>query len=317
LTHLAGQPIYTVTLNPGLDRTLTVPEIRYNEVLRASEVHLDWGGKGFNVSRALMALGVPSVAMGFVGGRVGDMLKEGLHELGIATDFVTIAGESRTNTVFAEAGSDRYLKVNEAGPAVDGCALDALYGRVEELAEAGGLWTLCGSLPPGVPTDTYAHLVASIQRAGGLAFLDASGPALVEGCRAKPFLVKPNAEEAAEVVGAKVESREDALRAAQHFLGAGVSVVALSMGADGLVLASQTGTVAAKPPAVEAHTLVGVGDAMLAGLIYGVRSDLELPDIARWGVAAGTAAAMGQGVSVGSKETVSGLVERVELHELT
>ena len=83
------------------------------------------------------------------------------------------------------------------------------------------------------------------------------------------------------------------------------------------MLASQTGTVAAKPPAVETHTLVGVGDAMLAGLIYGVRSDLELPDIARWGVAAGTAAAMGQGVSVGSKETVSGLVERVELHELT
>ena len=316
MSKLAGQPIYTVTLNPGLDRTLTVPEIRFNEVMRAVDIHMDWGGKGFNVSRALAALGVPNIAMGFVGGRVGDMLEEGLNGLGIQTDFVAITGESRTNTVFAEAGSDRYLKVNEAGPTVDASALAALYARVEKLAEAGGLWTLCGSLPPGVPTESYARLIALIQRAGGLAFLDTSGPALVAGCSAGPFLVKPNAEEAADMVGGTVATVDDALRAAQRFLEADVRAVALSMGADGLVLATQTSVVAAKPPPVEVRTVVGVGDAMLAGLIYGVRSDLELPEIARWGVATGTAAAMGQGVSVGTMESVTDLVARVEVSEL-
>ncbi len=85
--------IFTVTLNPGLDRTLTVPEIRFSEVLRAADLRLDWGGKGFNVSRALQALGVESVAMGFVGGATGEMLAQGLKGLGIETDFVPIDGE--------------------------------------------------------------------------------------------------------------------------------------------------------------------------------------------------------------------------------
>src|SRR5215217_1281255 len=108
-------PIYTLTLNPGLDRTLTVAKLDDNTVLRATSSRLDWGGKGFNVSRALQALGEESIALGIVGGYTGKMLTEGLSNLGIATDFVHIDSETRTNTVIEEAGSGRYFKVNEAG----------------------------------------------------------------------------------------------------------------------------------------------------------------------------------------------------------
>lgn len=109
-------PLYTITLNPGLDRTLTVPKLHENSVLRASISRLDWGGKGFNVARALQAMGTKSVAMGLVGGFTGQMLTQGLNQLGISTDFIQIAGESRTNTVIEEAESGRYIKVNEPGP---------------------------------------------------------------------------------------------------------------------------------------------------------------------------------------------------------
>lgn len=304
--------VYAVTLNPGLDRTLTVPEIRYNEVLRATESRLDWGGKGFNVSRALAALGVESTAMGFVGGAVGGMLESGLHELGIETDFLPLAGETRTNTVVAEAGSGRYIKVNEPGPTVNAEAVEALYARVGLSATEGSLWALCGSLPPGAPADVYAKLIALIQGGGGRVFLDASGIALHDGCAAMPYLVKPNAEEAAEFSGVEVTSIEDAQRAVNAFRLAGAQTVALSLGAAGLLYACDGEVVRARPPQLKVRTVVGVGDALLAGLIYATRLGLGCAASARWGVAAGTAAAIGEGVSVGSMDAVAAIYERVE-----
>ena len=44
--------IYTLTLNPALDRELTVPAFAFDQVLRANAVRVDYGGKGFNVSRS-------------------------------------------------------------------------------------------------------------------------------------------------------------------------------------------------------------------------------------------------------------------------
>jgi fructose-1-phosphate kinase PfkB-like protein len=108
--------IYTVTLNPALDRELKVPEIVFGEVLRASAQQVDFGGKGFNVSRALRGLGAESVALGLVGGFAGKMIAAGLARLGIRTDFVEVAGETRTNVTVVDPG--RHIKVNEAGPEI-------------------------------------------------------------------------------------------------------------------------------------------------------------------------------------------------------
>ena len=303
--------IYTITLNPGLDRTLTVEAIRENEVLRATASRLDWGGKGFNVARGLHALGIPSVALGLVGGHTGQMLAEGLHALGIATDFVPIPGETRTNTVIAEAHSDRYIKVNEAGPAVPPEALDALRAQVRDLVTPGSDWAICGSLPPGVPTDFYAELVTLIQGAGARAYLDASGAAMQLGCAAAPFLIKPNAEEAHELTGITIDNLAAAQQAATHFLAQGVQMVALSLGAEGLLLATSEGSFHARPPQVTVRTLVGVGDALLAGILFALTQGMPLAEVARWGVAAGTAAAMLEGVDVGSLADVQAMAARV------
>ena len=306
------ETVFTVTLNPGLDRTLTVPEIRFGEVLRASDMRLDWGGKGFNVSRALHALGVESVAMGFVGGATGHMLAEGLHGLGIATDFVQIEGETRTNTVIEEAGSGRYIKVNEPGPVVTPADIDALFAQVGSRVCAGSVWVFCGRLPPGAPADTYARLIAAVQERGGLACLDTSGEALHLGCAAGPYLVKPNAEESEELTGHPVRSAADIQAAVRHFQGVGVRNVAISLGAEGVALGSVEGVVQAKPPAVRVGTLVGVGDALLAGMIWAWGQGATTAEVAAWGVAAGTAAAMGEGVSMGSYDEARSLYERVQ-----
>jgi 1-phosphofructokinase family hexose kinase len=239
------------------------------------------------------------------------MLTQGLSGLGISTDFVQIAGETRTNTVIEESGSGRYLKVNEAGPTIDAAALDALRARILAHLTPGSYWALCGSLPPGAPPHLYADLIILIQSHGALACLDAGGDALRLGLAAAPFLVKPNAEEAAEVTGIPITDTPSAQRAATFFLDQGAKVVALSLGADGLLLTNGHQSIYARPPQVAVQTLVGVGDALLAGLLYALHRGFPLPDMARWGVAAGTAAAMTSGVGVGRLGVVSALVAKV------
>jgi len=331
--------IVTVTPNPGLDRTLTVPRIVFNEMVRATKSRLDWGGKGFNVSRALQALGedrrvgAESVAMGFVGGATGQMLERGLRDLGIATDFVHIAGETRTNTVItsADAGQHvRYIKVNEAGPTVRAEELAAFLDRVRERVRPGDFWVLSGSLPPGVPPDFYAPIITLVQERGARALLDSSGEPLRLGCTVSPYLVKPNAVEAEEMTGREVRSQLLVLNdyaklpgracpfpglpdATDFFLRQGIELVALSLGADGLLLASKQRAVWARPPRVQARNPVGAGDALLAGIAWALDHGLPLEEMARWGVATGTAAAMREGVSAGTRAKVEALYKQVQI----
>ena len=304
--------IITVTLNPSLDRSLTVPHLTSGGVLRATASRLDWGGKGFNGSRALQALGVESVAMGLVGGPTGQMLERGLGEMAIATDLMSIAGETRTNVVIAEAEGERYVKVNEPGPAIQQEELVVFFDRVKARICPGDLWILSGSLPPGVDSGFYARLVRLIQTRGARALLDASGEPLRLGCTASPCLVKPNAVEAAEMTGFQIQTDRDALDAACAFLDQGVEYVALSLGVKGLLLASAHEVVRAEPPRIQARSPVGAGDALLAGLAWTLERDLALEEMARWGVAAGTAAAMHEGVSSGTLVEVKALYAEVK-----
>ncbi|MCB0250781.1 MAG: 1-phosphofructokinase [Anaerolineae bacterium] len=308
--------IVTLTPNPVLDRTLSVPRIEFDDVLRASSTRLDWGGKGFNVSRALKALGRDSVAMAFAGGGTGQMLRQGLDALGITTDFVEIAGETRTNVVVVDQATGRHIKVNEAGPTISAQEHDELLQRIRERVQPDDLWVLAGSLPPGLPIGFYAEVIDLLQASGAQAFLDTSGEPLRLGCVAQPALVKPNVAEAEELTGQVIDSPHDASRAAGHFLDQGVEMVALSMGAQGLVLASASQAVWARPPGVSVTNPTGAGDSLLAGIVWALQQGLPLAEVASWGVATGTASAMREGVSVGSRAAVEALRLQVEVVDL-
>jgi 1-phosphofructokinase family hexose kinase len=305
--------IVTVTPNPVLDRTLTVPRILFDEMIRAQAVRLDWGGKGFNVSRALKALGAASLAMGFVGGATGQMLERGLGDMGITTDLVHISAETRTNIVISDADTKRYIKVNEAGPTVRADEMAAFVDRARARVRPGDLWVLSGSLPPGLPHDFYAQLASVVQTGGAKALLDSSAEPLRQGCLASPYLVKPNAVEAAQMTGHTVNSIGDALGATGFFLRQGIQCVALSLGADGLLLAGQRRAVWARPPRVRALNPVGAGDALLAGTVWALEQQLSWEEMARWGVAAGTAAAMREGVDVGTRSEVQALYDQTQI----
>jgi 1-phosphofructokinase family hexose kinase len=305
--------IFTVTPNPVLDRTLKVAQIVLNEMTRAQESREDWGGKGFNVSRALRALGSQSVATGFVGGVTGEKLAHGLQNLGIATDLVAVSGETRTNIVITDAAGEQYVKVNEAGPKVSDEEISSFFARVESRAEPGDIWALCGSLPPGAPDDFYARLIVLLRSRGAQTVLDTSGEPLKRGLEAVPTVIKPNLPEAAAWLGSPLRSPGEAAGAVDNFLKTGITLVALSLGAEGILLASERARVWAHPPVVVARNPTGAGDALVAGLIWALTEGLPLPEVARWGVAAGTAAAIHEGVSVGTRAEVESLYDEITL----
>jgi len=308
--------IYTMTLNPAVDRELTVPEIEFDSVLRAEQWRVDYGGKGFNVSRLLKSLGTSSVALGFAGGRSGELLRDGLHSLGIETDFIWIEGETRTNVSIVSTSQNRYVKANEPGPTISPAEAAGLLEKVRNLARPGDWWVLAGSLPPGVPPTIYADIIAIVQSNAARVILDTSGEALIHGCHAGPYLVKPNAYETHKLTGMPVDSLEQIIAAAQAIRELGTQVVVVSMGKDGAMLVHEDQVWIAKSPKIEERNPIGAGDSMVGGMVWGLHAGLELHEALRWGVACGAAAASLSGTGVGSRDLVASLHARVSIEPL-
>jgi len=305
--------IFTITLNPSLDRTLSIPELHKGAIHRARLVREDLGGKGVNVSRSLQALGIPSRILGFAGGRSGEVLRAGLLADGIDVSFVDVGAEIRQNITLLDEASGQYTKVNELGPEISFQHIAALKELVAQSAQPGDLWALCGSLPPGAPPDLYARLIEQVQERKGQAFLDASGGALRSGMSARPFSLKINIEEAGDLLGGSLEDDLDLSCFASALQEGATRLVVITRGAQGLVLAMGDERVVAVPPQVEVRSPVGAGDATLAGLLWAVSEQCGPATMARRAVACGTAAAMQEGSGVGEVSLVRELLAKVEV----
>ncbi len=308
--------IYTVTLNPAVDRELIVADMQFDSVLRASESRVDFGGKGFNVSRLLKRMGTASTAIGFVGGRAGQLLQAGLQGLGIDTDFVWVAGETRTNVSIMTQSHEHYIKVNEAGPGIDAAGESELLDKIDDLAKAGDWWVLAGSLPPGVDVNFYGRIIAMLNAHGARAILDTAGDALRLGCGAKPYMVKPNVEEASAITGMPGRTPEQVAAMAAAICRIGAQNALVSMGKAGALLKTNEGTWLARSPHIEQKNPIGAGDSMVGGLVWALSHGLDFSEALRWAVASGAATASLDATEVGSKPLIKQLLLRVHSERL-
>ena len=278
--------ILPVTLNPSLDRAVAVESLQRGAVLRAAPAHLDPGGKGVNVSRALLANDVPSRAVIPCGGPEGEQLVRLLAAEGVPMVAVPIAGRTRSNITLAEPDGT-ITKINEPGPALSGAELEAVVEVVLSAAGAADWVVVCGSNPPSLALDDFSKLCRRLLDAGVRLAVDTSGPALVAAAAAGAWLLKPNREELAQATGRAVESTEDVVAAARQLRALGARAVLASLGADGAVLVDDDGVVTGTAPVVERRSNVGAGDALLAGFLAGGATGGEaLAEGLAWGAAA-------------------------------
>jgi 1-phosphofructokinase len=292
--------IVTVTANPSLDRTIEVDRLRRGEVQRAQGDRVDPGGKGVNVSRALVANGRATRAVLISGGHAGTELLDLLAEADVPIIEVPVSQGVRSNLTIAEADGT-VTKLNESGPVLRAEEIEELLDAAIAAPPNYALQTPsssidrptawiagCGSLPPGVGADFYADLVERAREAGAATVIDSSGAALAACLTARPDLVKPNVDELAEAARTPIATLGDAIAAARLLREAGAGAVLASLGADGAILVAPEGVWHARAPlSGPVASTVGAGDAALAGfLAAGGRGPEALAAAVAWGTAA-------------------------------
>ncbi|MCL7425165.1 1-phosphofructokinase family hexose kinase [Streptomyces sp. YS415] len=266
--------ILTVTLNTALDITYRVPALRPHASHRVSEVLERPGGKGLNVARVLAALGHEVTATGFTGGTTGRVVRELLTaDGGVVDALVPLAGTTRRTIAVVDDLTGDTTQLNEPGPVVTPAEWSAFQQTYDRLLASADAVALCGSLPPGVPVGAYAGLVRAARAAGVPVLLDTSGEPLRRAVAARPDLIKPNADELAELTGS-----HEPLRATRDARRRGARTVVASLGADGLLAHTPQGRWRAVPPAPLRGNPTGAGDAAVAGLLSGLVEGLPWPD---------------------------------------
>lgn len=278
--------IYTLTLNPALDKTCLVDCLSINEISRIQSSVVESGGKGFNVSRALTRAGIANQAFGFVGGNTGEMLLEGLIADELDVFPLKIAGETRVNQVFKDS-NQQTIKVNAQGPRIHPDELQVLSNVVTEKTKPSDIWVLSGSLPQNIPPTIYADLIQQIHDARGFVFLDSSGVSFQMGLSTGPEWIKPNLQEA-QFVFPNITRTVDILDAFHQM---GVREMMLSLGANGLLYSATQYRYRVRVPVVNNDNVVGAGDATVAGFLYGYSHGYSPLERAKWAAAFGCASA--------------------------
>lgn len=312
--------VVTVTLNPAIDQTLSIPGFAAGRVNRVAESRSDAGGKGVNVACCLADLGVEVTATGFLGAENADIFEASFTHREIADLFVRVPGRTRVGIKIVDDRARQTTDINFPGLAPEAEDLAELFERIFLLVEPGGWFVLSGSVPAGTPDVVYARMIELLQDRGGHVVVDTSGgplrEALASGSEMIPEIMKPNVEELGELVGRTLATPADVRAAGESLLERGARLVVVSMGGDGAVFVDREQALLARPPRVEVRSTVGAGDAMVGGIVYAVIHDLPLADLARMATACGAYAVTRIGPGIEDREAHRKLIEQVEIEKL-
>ncbi len=309
--------IATVTLNPAVDQTVRVDHFRPNTVNYAQTMQFDAGGKGVNVASFLTDAGFSTSVTGFLGQDNADIFEQFFAKKHIDDQFVRIPGLTRTGVKIVDEVNQQTTDINMPGLPPSKEALDALHETIERLSTSCDWFVLSGTLPPGIPTTTYATLITQLKAHGKHVALDTSRDALREGVQAIPTIVKPNVDELQQLTGQSLTDDAAVEQAARQLLEKGIQLVVISMGEKGAMFVDAASTLMAVPPSVMVKSTVGAGDAMVAGLVAGHAQGWSLPECARFATACSLGAITNVGHNLPAPETLQVYVQQVTIHTAT
>ncbi len=307
--------IATVTLNPAIDKSVTVRGFEIGKTNRGEVTRVDAGGKGINVAKALRRFGSAVCALGLVAGSNGRFILDALMAEGIPADFVNVPGETRVNLKIHDSEKGTETELNEPGFRVTAEHLEELQRKIEAHAPQCEVMVFSGSLPPGAPPTIFADLIRVAKARGAKCFLDTGGPGLKHGLGAGPFLIKPNRAEVEDLLKCSLRTRRELVEAARTLVRMGSEQVLISLGAEGAVGVAGQDAVFAAPPAIEARSSVGAGDTMVAAMVYAAVVGLPFRQAFRMAVAASAATVAMEGTKVADLAAVQELIPQVRLED--
>ena len=308
--------IVTVTLTPALDKTVILPGFRVDQVNRIQSLRLDAGGKGINVSKVLRALGTDSLATGILGGGTGRYIENSLREMGIASDFVWVEQETRTNLKVVDPQEHTNTDINEPGAPVGADVIEAVYRKVEAAAGPGDIVVLAGKAPAGTPDTVFADWITRLRAKQVRTYLDADAGLLLAGVKAKPSMIKPNDAELGRLTGKAYGSAEEMVRAARELVRDGVGTVVVSLGGDGALFVTGDQALRGHGLRVPVQSTVGAGDSMMAAMAHGAARGMGFRDTCALAMAVSAAAVTTPGTQPAEMQLVNELLKQVRIEEV-
>lgn len=308
--------ILTVTLNPCIDKTITIDIFAYGGLNRAKSIRADVGGKGINVAKVLRNFGASVFACGMIAGKQGLEVTDYLDKQGILHSFTTAEGEIRTNYKIVDSSSRITTEINEPG---FHAALEDVEACIENIVAAlpsVDIMVLSGSVPMGVDANIYKRLIEIAKGYDVKVILDADGDKLKLGIEALPYAIKPNLFEFEKLLGIKLDCHDKIISASRKYIEKGIRMVIISMGAEGAVFVSDCETYIVTPPAIDCKSTVGAGDSMVAALSYGLHQGFDFKTIAEFAVASGSLTASKEGTEVCTLTEVLKALPLVQISEL-
>jgi 1-phosphofructokinase family hexose kinase len=307
--------IVTLTMNPAIDRTIAVDRLAFDDRAYILSSKDSPGGRGINAARVIHSFGGAALAVIPAGGDRGARFEHYMVDCGFPITCVPIRNDIRLNLTIV----DRHgltIKLNEIGPRLDRGEISSVEGTVDAQLEGADWLMLCGSLPPGVPSDFYAQLIARARRRNVKTLLDTDGEALAQGIEAGPTIVTPNQQEAERLLNTVLLTRTQSIAAARRIESLGAESVVLSLASRGAIGLAKDLMWEAIPPRVDAISPIGAGDAMAAAVLWSLQAGEEFREALKWGVAAGTASAKLPGMSFASLDQTREMRAEVELRQV-
>lgn len=309
--------VVTLTMNPALDLSTAVGEIKPFRKLRCGAVRRDPGGGGINVARVTCRLGGQALAVFPYGGPAGQALESLVEKEGVAVRAVPIAGETREDFTVFETTTNNQFRFVAPGPALSDAECNACLAAFLNAAATSDFAVVSGSLPPGMP-DSFFGRVAREARARGIRLvLDTTGEGLKEALREGVAIVKPNQHEFAGLAGIRSPDAAALAGAARGFVAQGrVEAVAITLAEQGAILVTRELALKAAAPAVEAVSTVGAGDSFLGAFLWSLSRKPDWREAFRLAVAAGSAALLSPGTDLAHAEAIHRLAAEVVVGDL-
>ena len=270
--------IYTVTLNPAVDRILYLDEFRPEVTNRLHGSRDGLGGKGTHVSLDLAQLGVANVATGIVHGETGRQILSMLDR-----DLVEVAyqhypeQDSRTNYLIIEENG-KSTCLSSPGVQLTDEDIASFIAFLREQLQEGDYLVLSGDASNCPDPFVYNRMLEALEEKHLKVFMDASGETLKQCIRLHPYLIKPNQDELSYLAGRELKTIQDITEAAKEIQRYEIPVIAVSLGEEGAVVFVRDEVWRVVSPKVNVRNTIGCGDCFLSGLIYGICNKLSVEE---------------------------------------
>jgi len=305
-----------LTFNPALDLTGRLDRLAPGHLNLVDHSNMRPAGKGVNVALVLRDLGVNVTVCGLLGADNQKPFWNLFAKRSIRDEFVRLPGATRINVKVAEQDG-RVTDLNFPGLTVSPANQRLLMDRIHSLIGQHQIFVLSGSLPTGMPAETYKDLIRKLKEAGKTVIFDSSGSAFAHGVLGGPDFVKPNLNELGTWAGERLDTEQKRSHYAGKLLQLGVKNVLLSCGSEGVTWFNQDFVLRARPAPINVISTVGAGDAMVAGICYGLLQKWSPEESLRFATALASVAVSQIGVDLSDEALIHAIAEETDVTYIT